>query len=136
MKISKAVKLHKNGTLLKKSWTKYWIVQEEFTWKIDNCDDTGEYISVPKWFKTDFWSIPMIFHIFFSPTKYLSYILHDYWYSKGILHHKNTTKTTSMTRKQVDRQLLLCLKYEWMSFIGRWLIYISVRVFWRLFFRR
>lgn len=47
---------------------------------------SGNYITVPDWFRTDFASIPSIFHIFFSPTDYrwiLASCLHDYLWSKA-----------------------------------------------------
>jgi len=56
------------------------MVAEEFVFFV-NYDTKTEFIIIPKGFKTDFGSIPKILQNIFNPTKFISYIFHDYLYS-------------------------------------------------------
>ena len=125
MKYTKAVLILENWYLLKKSWTNDWLVMKPFVWFLDYENRTWK-IQVPLGFRTDFGSIPQIFWIFFNPTRYVAYILHDYLYSW----------MTHYSRKEADIILYQALKVEWMWFLKRYIIYLAVRIFWRKFFRK
>ena len=149
--------LKKNWLLQKIPWTDYWIVKEEFIWFV-NYETKLSYIIIPKWFRTNFWSIPKLLQIIFSPTKYLAYVLHDYLYSKkariilsdkidsfdkeiNSLHvsFENWDKTEIYTipnRKFADKTLREAIKVEWWIFLERFFIYLWVRMFWFLKFNK
>jgi len=112
-----------NGLLKKLPNTNLFEVRESFEWYIDYNNKKGKII-VPVGLKTDFWSIPRFLWIFLNPTKYISFILHDYLY-----------KTWLYTRKQSDIILLEALTVEWASKLERIFIYIWVRVFWWIFYK-
>ncbi len=116
--MSKFTMAMKNNWLLKKiPRSKYWRIEEQFIWYIDY-NNKDNYVVVPKWFKTDFGSIPKPLQNIYNPTKYIAYILHDYLYSpKG-----------QYTRRQADSILRDALKVEWASFICRWTIYLALRI--------
>ena len=78
MKFSEAVQLNKNGTLKKEIGTNNWEVQSSFIWLINYNQKDGDKIIISKGFKTNFGSIPRLFWVFLNPTKYVSYILHDW----------------------------------------------------------
>jgi len=101
-------------------------VVEEFYWYIDyNIKEIK--IIVPEGFKTNFGSIPRFLWIFFDKTKYISYILHDYLYSKN---------WDNVTRKWADLILLEALNVEWASFMERVSIYFWVRIGGFLFYKK
>ena len=130
MKYTKAaelIKLEKNWLLRKIPNSNCWEVMEYFSW-IVNWKDKSGLIIVPKLFKTDFGSIPQIFWIFFNPTRYVAYILHDFLYSKKYYW--------KLSRKEADVILYQALKVEWMWFLKRYIIYFAVRTFWRKYFRK
>ena len=126
MKFTLAIKLWHNWLVKKEPNTDYWIIKEEFWWYIDYADKK-EKIVVPVWFRTNFWSIPRLLRIFFNPTKYISYLLHDLLYSKA---------NQLYTRKQSDKILLEALHVEWAGFIEKTLVYIWVRIGGFLFFKQ
>lgn len=130
-KYTLAVKGFENGTLSKKIWTNLWKVENTFVWYIIYNDKQKEgRIIVPKWFITDFGSIPKSLWSIFNPTKYLAYILHDYLYSI------NNRLSINTTRKQADKILRDALKIEWMWLIKRNLVYLACRCFWFLFYKK
>ena len=103
MKYTQAVKLHKNW-LLKKISHDTWEVQEEFVWLI-HYENSGYFVRVPKGFQTNFGSIPRLLRVFFNPTKYLAYVLHDFLYGKdGAIIHDNYIEEVRVdyTRKDAD----------------------------------
>ena len=120
----KLVKLEKNWLLRKIPNSNCWEVMEYFSW-IVNWKDKSGLIIVPKWFKTDFWSIPQFLWWFYNPTRYVAYILHDWLY-----------ETKGRTRKKADSILREALKVEWMWIIKRNIIYFWVRVFWWYFYKK
>ncbi len=124
MKFTKAIKTLKNWHLMKKSWTNDWLVMKPFVWFLDYNNRKWK-IEVPLGFITDFGSIPQLLWIFFNPTKFVSYILHDYLYSNPWL----------LTRKECDIILIEALKIEWMWLLKRILIYLAVRLFGRRYFK-
>lgn len=126
-KFTKAVKLWQNWLLMKIPSSDYWVVKKAFYWYIDYKEKDIK-ITVSKWFLTDFWSVPRILWSIFDKTKYISYILHDKMYSKEFW--------IALTRKQADQILLEALHVEGASFIERTLIYIWVRIWWGLFFKK
>ena len=131
MKFTQAV-LHKNWLLQKIPRSNKWRVETEFVWFIDY-KTKKEYVEIHKWFKTDFGSIPKILQGIFNPTRYISYILHDYLYSDFWHIKKQESEWViylNYTRKDADKILREALKVEWASFIERWLIYIWVRIWW------
>ena len=109
-----------NWLLQKIPNTNLWLVWESFIWFMDY-KDKKDKIVIPKWFDTDFWSIPRLLRMFFNPTRYISYILHDRGYSK---------LNTKYTRKEIDLMLLEALHIEWASFIERTCVYIGLRIGW------
>lgn len=119
MKFTKAIKTLKNWHLMKKSGTNKWIIVEPFVWFLDY-DNRSWKITIPLGFETDFWSIPQLLWFFFNPTKFVSYILHDYLYSNP----------WTLTRKECDIILIEALKVEWMWWFKRLLIYFWVRIWW------
>lgn len=131
MKYTQAVKLFKNGTLSKEIGSDdVFEVQETFVWYIDY-NKKSTYFTVNKGFKTNFGSIPKIMQIFFTPTKYLSYILHDATYTKGMYLSEEIWDKIyrySLTRKECDKILLEGLKVEWAWYIERNMIYWGVRL--------
>lgn len=149
--------LKKNWLLQKIPWSNYWIVKEEFIWFI-NYETKLSFVIIPKWFKTNFWSIPKIIQNIFSPTKYLAYVLHDYLYSKDskiiisdhmdsfdkeihslrvLFEENNNPKIYAKpNRKFADKILIEAIKVEWWIFIERFFIYLWVRIFWFLKFNK
>ena len=115
-----------NWLLQKIPNTNLWLVQESFVWYMDY-QNKKQKIIIPKLFYTDFWSIPRLLRIFFNPTRYISYILHDWWYSKY---------NTIYTRKEIDLMLLESLHVEWAWWLERTLVYIWVRLFGWLKFKK
>lgn len=76
MKFKEAVELSQNWTLMKDFWTKFFIVDKEFSWYVDY-EEKKRKITIPKWRKTDLGSIPKPLWIFFDRTKWVWFILHD-----------------------------------------------------------
>lgn len=122
------INLEKNWLLQKIPNTKNFITKSEFFWLVDYNDEFSEKIIVPKNFVTDFGSIPRFLWIFFDKTRFVSYILHDFLYSKKYCWNLN--------RKESDKILKEALKVEWMWFFKRNLVYLWVRLFWKKFFRK
>ena len=136
MKYTKAIKLWHNGLLKKLPNTNYFEVREVFSWFVDY-NNKKEIISVSEWFKTNFWSIPKPLRIFFNPTKYIGYILHDYLYSDiGVMYNTSNWNELYYSRKDADQILLATLHLEWAGFIERTLVYIWVRIWWGLFYKK
>ena len=129
MKYTDWIKLWHNGLVKKILNTGFFEVREPFYWFV-NYDTKKEIITVPVWFKSNFWSIPIILRMFFNPTKYIAYILHDYLYSKewAIYETKHTWYEIYYTRKEADQILLATLHLEGAGFIERTLIYLWVRI--------
>jgi len=139
MKFTDWVKFGTNWLLRKTPNSKYWEVAESFNWYI-NYDKKNESVFIRKWFITDFWSIPRILWIIFDKSKYISYILHDYLYSKKWIiediDHYEKHLTIPYTRKQADMILLEALHIEWCWVIERGLIYLWVRIWGWLSFKK
>ena len=134
MRFTQAIEMRKNG-LLQKINNKWWIIQEEFIWYVD-FEDKIESVIVPKGFITNFWSIPKFMRWFIDYTS-LSYILHDYLYSefwKIILIWSDLK--VSCIRSYADMVLRDALKVEWIWFIKRWMVWIGVRLFWWMFYKK
>ena len=111
----------KHNWLLKKiSWTKYWIVKEDFIWYVDYIEKKWRIV-VPKWFTTDMASIPRPLWIFLNPTKFIAPILHDYLYT-----------TKELTRADADLILLEALNIEWANILEKTCYYWGVRIGWWL----
>ena len=134
MKFTQAV-LQRNWLLQKIPRSNKWKVETEFVWFIDY-NTKKEYVEIHKWFKTDFGSIPKFLQNIFNPTRYISYILHDYLYSKNWCIKSKVTISVNYTRKDADLILLEALKVEWASFIERWLIYLWVRIWWAKHYKK
>jgi len=137
MKYTDAIELWNNWLLRKIPNSNYWVVMEEFYWYIDY-ENKIEKVVVPKWFKTNFGSIPKPLRIFFNPTDYIWYILHDYLYSPKweISYYETTVYTKSYTRKDADLILLETLQLEWANVIEKFSIYYWVRIGWILFYKK
>jgi len=137
MKFTQAV-LHKNWLLKKIPRSNKWKVETEFVWFIDY-NTKKEYVEIHKWFKTDFGSIPKLLQNIFSPTEYISYILHDYLYSKNWCVKEKVYDWEihlNYTRKFADFILIEALKVEWASKIERLFIYLWVRLFWWKYYKK
>lgn len=118
-----------NMLIKKVPWTNKWKVAEDFFF-YDDYDNKEWYITIPKWFITDFWSIPRFLWLFLNPTKYVSYIIHDYLYSKKAEYDWFDFRKFIWAREIADNILLEWLKVEWSGFIERTIIYLWVRFFW------
>lgn len=125
MKFTTAIKM--NWLVQKVPWTDFWRVWEMFKWQLVYWDNS-QVIYVHKWFITNFWSIPPLFRIFFNPTKYLAYILHDKMYSKEY--------KSKLTREDKDKILFESLWVEWAWLVTRLFIYMWVRIFWGLYYKK
>ena len=135
MKFTKVIKLKQNWLLKKIPNSDLFEVRQEFVWYLDY-DNKKEYVVVPKWFRTNFWSIPRFLRFFFNPVDYVSYILHDYLYSKNSFICVWDYQGRQPTRKEVDYMLLEALNVEWAWTIEKALVYFWVRRFWFLFFKK
>jgi hypothetical protein len=125
-----------DGTLRKTPWSDRFVVQEPFVWEIDYEQKNKGKVVVPAWFWTNFGSIPAFFRLFFSPTKYISYVLHDYLYTQwSIIEYNDGTKRIA-TRKECDEILAESLCVEWMNKVWVLLVYSSVRIFWLSHFNK
>jgi len=136
MKYTDAIKLGQNWLLRKIPNSNYWVVMSEFYWYIDH-DTKVQKVIVPVWFKTNFGSIPKPLRIFFNPTDYIWYIMHDYLYNKMweiIIEWENCV--INYTRKDADLILLETLNLECAIFIEKILIYYWVRAWWFLFYKK
>lgn len=152
------INLEKNGLLQKIPWSKNFITKSEFFWLVDYDDEFSEKIIVPKNFVTDFGSIPRFLWGFFDKTRFVSYILHDFMYSKKykdfeeekifkqffqensiflwLIEEEIDKYVNKKLRKKADKILKEVLKVEWMWFFKRNLVYLWVRLFWKKFFRK
>lgn len=118
MIFKQAIKVKNNWLLQKKEWTeKTFVVRQTFSFELEYWNKMSTVI-IPEWFITDFGTVPRLIWFLFSPTKYISYILHDFLY------------WIWLDRKQADLALLDWLKGEWAWYIERILVYASVRCFW------
>lgn len=142
MKFTNTIKLKHNWLLRKIPNSNKFIVCENFFWYLDYAKK-DYYINIEKGFQTDFWSIPKTLQVFFSPTEYISYILHDKLYADNTVYYieksnefwnKKIIKT--LTRKECDLILLEALNIEWASFFKKLFIYIWVRAWGWLFFKK
>lgn len=132
MKFTQAVKLQKNGSLIKKIGTDKFYVDKEFI-RYLNFENKKEFVVVESWFITDFASIPRIFRIFFNPSRYISSILHDKLRESRII--ENTDWLWRYCGKlESDLIYFSALRTEWVSlfvaslhflglFLGWWYLY-------------
>lgn len=127
------VKIIKNWTLKKVIWTKYFSVSDSFAflliiyWK-------KYIIRVPKWFITDFGSIPPIF-FFFDKSRYISYILHDFLYSL-IWEILCISWELEYDQWTADEILFAWLKKEWMNTLWRVLVLLWLYIWWRFSYQK
>ena len=135
MKFTLAVTLKKNGLLKKLPNSDLFEVREEFIYYLDY-STKKEYVVIPRWFRTNFWSIPKVLRFFFNPIQYISYLLHDYWYSKNSFICVWDFRARNFTRKEADMILLEALNVEWAWTIEKLFIYIWVRIFGWLHFKK
>jgi len=127
MKFTTAIS--ENWLLQKIPWTDLWTVFKSFKWEVVYWD-RNTTITVPYWTITDFWSIPFFLRTFINPTKYISYILHDYLYSNDFMINRKI-----LSRKDKDLILLESLWVEWAFLFTRVLIYLWVRIWGGLFYK-
>lgn len=133
MRYTEAIQLGQNW-LLQKLQGEIFEVKQDFFWFLDY-EKHNPIVTVPKGFQTNFWSIPRIMRVFFTPTKYLAYILHDYLYSwlwKIIYEDDFEISEVQYNRKEADLILRNCLKVEGAWFLERNMIYLGVRIWWFL----
>ena len=159
MKFSNAKAELVNWTLLKISWTDNFEVKSEFTFFVDYTTK-NEYFTVPTWFITNFWSIPHFIQwiLDLDRTEDISYIFHDYLYSKKArIYIKDLKKMSSLskwilywefitlwyknshscqpTRSLCDRLLCIGLEVEWMPLSKRLYIRTGLFFFWASHYR-
>lgn len=98
--------------------TRYWRVERAFDYHV-GVEGSGEVISVPRGFLTDFASVPRVFWVIIPPDGSYSQgaVLHDYMYTKHLYK-----------RKECDR-----IFYEAMGVLKvpqwkRWLMWKCVRL--------
>jgi len=95
-----------------------WQVIEEFYWWLNYETQTNK-ITVPKWFISNFGTVPWILWLFINKYK-ISFLLHDFLYTK---------KYNLFERKECDIILLEALAVEWVGIFERTIIYLWVRLF-------
>lgn len=133
LKINMKIKILINWDLKKIIWTKYFIVSSDFLflliiyWK-------KYHIRVPKWFITDFGSIPPIF-FFFDKSRYISYILHDFLYSL-IWQTISINWILEYDKNIADEILVAWLKAEWMIESGQVLVLLWVSIWWKPYYKK
>lgn len=132
MRFSQAVTLGHNWLLKPLTYNK-WEVMQQFIWYID-FDKKTESVIVPIWFITDLWSIPSILKGLI-PATYVAFICHDYLYSEVWEIKNEDWMNIVYNRKEADHILMEALKVEGMWRFDRWLVYIGVRLFGKLFFK-
>ena len=133
MKFTLAMK--KNWLLKKLPNSDLFEVREEFIWYLDY-SSKKEYVVIPRWFRSDFGSIPRVLRFFFNPVQYISYLLHDYGYSKNAFISIWEYKARDFTRKEADIILREALSVEWAWTLEKFCIYIWVRIFGWLHFKK
>lgn len=137
MRYTEAIQIGQNG-LLRKLQGEIFEVREEFFWYL-NYTKKNPIVIIPKGFQTNFGSIPRIMRVFFTPTKYLWYILHDNLYSwLGIIIYQDDFEFSEVqyNRKEADLILRNCLKVEGAWFFERNCIYWGVRIWWKSYYER
>lgn len=137
MRYTDAIKLDKNWYLRKEQGELFEIV-EEFFWYLDY-EKKNPIVIVPKGFQTNFWSIPKILRPIFNPVKYISFILHDYLYTKDaviIYQDDDEYSEVKYNRKEADLILRNGLKVEGAWFFERNMIYWGVRIWWKSHYER
>ena len=86
-----------------------------------------DVIYVPKWFETDWASIPSIFrYLLWNPfdTKFIARaIVHDYLY-----------ETCRRTREEADNIFYEILRNAWVNKLKAKLMFLRVRLFWNSFY--
>ena len=146
LRYTEAVNL-KNWLLEKVSFNEFK-VSTTFQWLIDY-SSSSVYVEVKEWFITNLGSIPRLLRIFFDPTKYIAYILHDYLYWSNWVIYCDDWWTTTLyySRKEADEILREAIKveqrkykyYKFFSpllFVERWAIYFGVRLWWFLKYKK
>lgn len=135
MKFTKAVEFHKNGSLVKEIWKKFFLVNDEFVFFL-NYDDKKEFVIVEKGFETDLSSIPRILRPFFDKDR-VSWVLHDWIFTnKKIFFMKEWVFTGS--RKcwffEANRIYYRALLVEWVSRLEAILQLIGLTFGWWVIF--
>jgi len=128
------IRLSKEWTLQKILWSQYFIVKESYIFSIFEEHDIVWNVEIPEWFITNLGSIPPILFMF-DKIWYVSYIFHDYLYSLVWFVNINW-KIRSMTRCESDNLLKKWLKNEGMSVLWYNVVYVWLKLFWGLFFKR
>lgn len=99
MKFTDAKALHFESWLLEAKGSGLFLVKSTFRYYIDY-ETKNEYVEVKEGFVTNFGSIPRLLRPFFDPVKYISYIFHDYLYSKKAeIIVENPAKVSEYSRK-------------------------------------
>lgn len=112
-------------------------IMEDFIWYLD-FQYKEVFVIIPKWFVTNFWSIPRGMRPFLTPTKYLAYILHDRLYSvhwRIIYHDEYESHVLEYTRREADLVLKNALIVEWSFVIEANIIYLWVRLWGNLHYK-
>ena len=92
-------------------------LQQELVWL---CPVTETTITVPKWFVTDYDSVPRlpVIYALFKGLSTRPPVLHDFLYS-----------STEVKRSDADSAFLIAMREEGVSLIQRLCIFYAVRVF-------
>ena len=102
-----------------------WILHDKFKWIAND----GFEVIVSTDFTTDFASIPRFLKYFFPDNIIYSKasVIHDFLYSKNNLD--------SNDRKKIDKYFLEALKDCKVNVFYRYIMYFSVRIFGRFYFK-
>lgn len=129
MKFSRAIALHQEWSLIKKSWTRLFRVDKKFQWWLDY-DNKRERVIVEAGFLTDFWSIPRFLWWLFNPTEWIAYILHDQLYEDQYVLIGEDQLKRYITREEADQILYQALLVEWCPEWSAKLQYVGLRLGW------
>lgn len=116
LRFTVAILFKQNWTLWKIVWSEYFEVKEFFQWLINYEKWDEWFVIVPKWFKTDFSSIPKPLRIFFD-TNRVAWILHDFLFQyKTISYYENQeVKTRKCWFFEANYIYYKALRVEWVS---------------------
>lgn len=102
-----------------------WVTDRSFKYYVGS-EDSGECVTVPKGFLTDFASVPRAFWIIFPPDGEYTQaaVLHDYlYYMKGCIKRK------VYTRLECDKIFLEAMGVLGVPWVTRHSMYRAVRLF-------
>lgn len=102
---------------------KEWVLHETFKWQSND----GYTITILPGFSTDFATVPKLLQLIFPPTDK---------YDKACLIHDFLYTGNNINRKRCDDYFLEALKDCEVTFLKRYIMYFSVRLFGRYYFNK